>query len=96
MKKFFYRANKGDNIFSVCSKFNLCPIKVISDNNLKSEILEGDMLYIEKSNSPLYTVKPFDTLQSICLKFNISIEQFKKLNGNLPFVFYALKVNVDC
>ena len=41
MKKFFYRVNKGDNLFSVCRKFNLSPLKVIYDNNLVEDILDS-------------------------------------------------------
>ncbi len=96
MKKFFYRVNKGDDLFSVCRKFNLSPLKVIYDNNLVEDILEGDLLYIEKSQFALYSAKPFDTLKSISQKFNVSEQRLKEINGNLPFVFYSLMVNVDC
>ena len=94
MKKFFYRVKKEDNLFSLCDKFNLCPFKLISDNNLTCEIQDGDLLYIEQFQSSLYKVKPFESLESLSKKFNVSMDELKKINGNLPFVYYGLNIYV--
>ena len=94
MKKFFYRVKKEDSIFSLCNNFNLCPFKLILDNNLSCEIAEGDLLYIEQFESSVYKVKPFESLDCLSKKFNISIDELRKINGNLPFVYYGLNIYV--
>ena len=37
----------------------------IKENNLKSEISSGDLLYIEKTDCFIYKVTPFDTVKSV-------------------------------
>lgn len=94
MKKFFYRVQRGDCIFSISNKFNQCPYKIISDNHLNREIMAGDLLYIEQCDEMLYQVKPLETLSTLSQKFNRTEEQIKNANGNLPYVFYSLKINI--
>ncbi|MBE5750379.1 MAG: LysM peptidoglycan-binding domain-containing protein [Clostridiales bacterium] len=91
MKKFFYRVKKGDTVSKLSSAFNLSPLKIISLNNLEQEILEGDILYIEIENRPVYTVKATDTLISIAQKFSTTPEKILLDNG-VPYIFYGLKI----
>lgn len=93
MKKFFYRVQKGDSILSLSVKFNECVFKLIEDNQLKKEIESGDVLYIESQQSPLYLVKPQDTLCSISEKFNKDQNLILKEN-NLPYIFCGLKIKI--
>ncbi len=93
MKNFFYRVTETDTVFSVSKKFNLAPTALIKQNNLKSEIECGDLLYIEKDDSRLYNVSPFDTPKSIAEKFNTSEQKILKDNG-VDYLFYGLVIKI--
>lgn len=94
MKKIFYRVNDGETLFSVCEKLGVPPVAVIKENNLKSEITSGDLLYIEKTDCFIYKVTPYDTIKSISQKFGISEE--KLLNDNkVPYIFYGLSLIIE-
>ena len=91
MEKFFYRVNGGDGLLSIASKFNVPPILIIKDNNLKDEIQAGDVLFISKTGGRTYTAKPFDTMESVAAQFNVSAERLKETNG-ADYLFYGLTV----
>lgn len=93
MKKFFYRAEKGDTVFSLSNRFSVPPTKLISLNRLCREICEGDLLYIESVEGCLYKVKPFDTAKSVSEKFCVSEEKILKDNG-VEYLFYGLTITV--
>jgi LysM repeat protein len=93
MKKFFYRVEKDETLFSISEKFRIPPIKIIFDNNLKAELLEGDLLYIEIGDDYLYTVTATDTISSISSRFNIPEEKIL-LDNNLPYIFYGLTITI--
>lgn len=93
MKKFFYRVQKEDNIFSLSSRFNVPTGKLIHDNNLKANVLAGDILYIESEQSELYEVQVIDTLESIANKFNVAPEEILQKNY-LPYIFCAVLIKV--
>jgi spore germination protein YaaH len=92
-KKFFYRVLEGDSIISIAKKFNLPAQIIIKQNNLTSEVLVGDMLYIEICGGVVYSVKPFDTFSSIAKKFNTTKESLIEKN-NLDYIFYGLDIFV--
>lgn len=89
MKKFFYRVEPFETALSVSQKFSLPVTALIKQNNLRNEISEGDLLYIETDERTLYRVKPFETATSVGKKFNISPEKILSDNG-VPYLFYGL------
>lgn len=91
MEKFFYRVGTSDTVIGLSVKFNLPPAKIIADNNLKSEIQEGDVLFIEKTGGTVYTVRPFDTFEDLEKRFGISAESIKETN-KIDYLFYGLKI----
>lgn len=93
MKKFFYRVTEKDTVFSVAKKFNIAPTVLIKLNNLKSEIECGDLLYIEKDDCLLYTVKPFDTVKVLAKKFNTTEDKILSDNG-VEYIFYGLIIKI--
>ena len=95
MAKFFYRVEKGDSLISVCSKLKLPPLKIIQTNNLKKEISQGDLLYIETPppNAILYSVKPFDTAKKIAKTFGVTEKYLLEKNG-VNYVFYGLVLEI--
>jgi len=91
MKNFFYRVTSLDTTLSVSEKFSVPIGKLVKDNNLNSEISEGDMLYVQSCDCRFYKVKPTDTLKSLSEKFNVP-EQ-KILDDNcVPYIFYGLTI----
>ncbi len=93
MKKFYYRVQKDDSVLSISNKFNLCVFTIIENNNLKGEIEAGDILYIQSQSDSLYTVKPCDTIYSICKKFNKKEEELLQEN-NVDYIFCGLKIKI--
>ena len=91
MKKFSYRVGKGETLTAISLKFNVPPIAIIKSNAIKSEVSEGDVLFIEQSDGEIYTVKPCDTLDSVAEKFNVPPEKIAEING-VDYLFYGLKI----
>ena len=54
--------------------------------NRVNEVEEGDVLLIRQKNQASYVVKPLDTLNSIAIKFGVSINHLKEVN-NIEAVF---------
>lgn len=91
MKKFFYRAEKDETLLSVAKKFRVPPMKIVIANNLKRELQAGDLLYIEREEGRLYTVKPEDTASGLSARFDIPEEKILSDNG-VPYLFYGLTI----
>ncbi len=92
MKNFFYRVQTNENILGIAEKFSVSPFQIISDNNLKKDVLEGDVIFISKGECDSYKVAPHDTYFSVSRKLKVSEESLKKLNGDLPYLFYGLNL----
>ena len=91
MEKFFYRVKEGDSVLSLAERFSVPPVLLIKDNNLTEEIQNGDVLFICKTRGRTYTAKPFDTVESVAARFNVSAERLKETNGT-DYLFYGLTV----
>ena len=79
--KSYYRVKRGETLLSVSEDLLIAPFKLISDNCLSSEVREGQVLIIDKLERPLYRVKPFDNVNSVCQKFSITKEDFLLYNN---------------
>lgn len=91
MEKFFYRVSAGDTVLSLAARFNVPPVALIKDNNLRNEVEDGDVLFIRKTGGKTYTAKPFDTIESVAKRFNVSTERLKEFSG-ADYLFYGLTV----
>ena len=91
MEKFFYRVQTGDTVIGLSAKFNVPPVKIITDNALTGEIEDGDVLFIEETLGTVYMVKPFDTVESVAERFHVLPELLKEING-VDYLFYGLKI----
>ncbi len=88
-----YTVKKGDNIWQISKKFNVSISDIKKANNLKNNKLQVGMkleipqkndkiIKQSKSNEPEYhVVKKGETLFRIAQKYNISVEELKRLNG---------------
>ena len=86
MKNLYYRVAKNDTLLSVSAKFSVPASVIAAENCLKTELLEGDIIFIRNSGGRLYTVKPEDTAASIAQKFGYTEEQLLEKN-KIPYVF---------
>ena len=93
MEKFFYRVETGDSVLSLSQKFNVPVCKLVEDNNLKSEIKRGELLFIERKTAVYYKVKPFDKVEDIAKKFCVSKERLLKDNA-VNYIFYGLILKI--
>lgn len=88
MINFFYRVQKQDTILELSIRFKV-PIGVlIRDNNLKADISEGDLLFINRPNGTPYTVEVGDTLSSLAKRFGVT-EDTLALKNNSPYLLYG-------
>ncbi|MBQ9781967.1 MAG: LysM peptidoglycan-binding domain-containing protein [Clostridia bacterium] len=92
-KKGFYYVLDGETISDVAKKFSTTERVIFVENMLSSGDISGKVLYV-KSYKKIYIVKEFDTLDSVCEKFNVQKEIFKKTNY-VDYVFCGQRVIVD-
>ncbi len=93
MKKFFYRVLEGENLLSISQKFEVSVFSVIKDNRLTKEVECGDILFINREQE-VYKLKPLDDIFSVANRLGVSEERLLDLNGNPPYVFYGISINI--
>lgn len=89
----FLRVVEGDSLADISKRYNIPEIVLINDNNLKEEIAAGDILILGNYNMRIYKVKLFESVMSICRKFNMTTGEFRQVNG-IDYVFCGLNVFV--
>lgn len=83
----YYKVQSGDTLWSIARKNGITVNELKEANNLTSNALSiGQLLYIpieetEIIETEVYTVKSGDTLYSIAKKYNLSVDELKKLNN---------------
>lgn len=87
-----YVVKQGDTLYSISRKFSI-PVELLRRlNSLTSDVLSpGQILIIggediedeneEDNTNEIYIVKSGDTLYSIARKYNISVDELKKINN---------------
>ncbi len=84
MEENTYTVVSGDTLYGIANKFGTSVDKLKEMNNLKSNSLSiGQKLKLPKTeeNQNTYTVKSGDSLYSIARKFNMTVDELKKLNN---------------
>lgn len=79
-----YKVVAGDNLYSIANKYNTTVDELKKLNNLTNNNLSiGQVLIIENgtTSNNTYKVVNGDTLYSIARKYNISVDELKKLNN---------------
>ncbi len=88
-----YVVKSGESLYIIATKFDMTIAALKSLNNLKSDkVAVGQKLLVSGNESKtttkqvqsapkIYTVQSGDTLWSITQKFNVSVDQLKKLNN---------------
>lgn len=80
----YYIVQAGDTLYKIASKYNMTVNELKALNNLTSNNLSiGQRLKVlESENSGnTYVVKPGDSLYSIAKRFNISVDELKRVNN---------------
>lgn len=93
MKKFCYRVQKGETLYSLSSRFSVSVFEIIKENRLKADVEEGDILVISLSSSRVYEVLPHEDIFVISKKLGVDEERLLSLNGNPEYVFYGVLLN---
>ncbi len=92
-KSGFYYVLENETLVDIAKKFSTTERVIFVENMLKNEDVSGKILYI-RCYEKIYQVELFDTVESICEKFNLQIEIFKKINY-VDYVFCGQSVIVD-
>ena len=83
----YYKVKSGDTLWSIARDNGITVNELKTANNLTSNALTiGQLLYIPKEETEIieteiYTVKSGDTLYSIARKYNLTVDELKKLNN---------------
>ncbi len=83
----YYKVQSGDTLWGIARKFGVTVDELKSTNNLKDNSLSiGELLYIptvdkETEAGEIYIVQSGDTLYGIANKFNLTVDELKKLNN---------------
>ncbi len=83
----YYIVKKGDSLWSIASKYNITVNDLKKLNNLSSNMLTvGQKLLVKDTSSSsdvgvYYTVMAGDTLYGIAKKFNLTVDELKKMNN---------------
>ncbi|MCM1370710.1 MAG: LysM peptidoglycan-binding domain-containing protein [Clostridium sp.] len=82
-----YTVKKGDTLYSIARNYNLSVSDIVNLNNLKTNLLTlGQQLLLPVEQKAIqteydtYTVKSGDTLYSIAQRYNISVDNLRKIN----------------
>lgn len=102
-----YTVKKGDNLYSIASNYGTTVERIMSLNNLSSNLLSiGQQLKIPTSSSnvtpdntayEIYTVKAGDSLYKIAQMYNMSVEELMAVNNlssSLLSIGQQLKVRI--
>lgn len=99
-----YVVKRGDSLYSIAKRFNVSVDALKSANNLQNNLITiGQNLVIpaftENEDSNItYIVQKGDTLYSIALKYNTTVDKIKKLNNlssNILSINQNLKIPSD-
>lgn len=83
----YYKVQSGDTLWSIARKNGVTVNQIKEANNLTSNALSiGQLLFIPKEETEIietevYTVKNGDTLYGIANKYNLTVDELKKLNN---------------
>ncbi len=83
-----YRVKKGESISSVAALHGL-PEALLAGYNRVAAVQEGDLLALPDAAGRLYTVSPFETLESVAKKFNVTpayILEKNNIDALYPFM----------
>lgn len=76
-----HRVEKGETLSYISKKYGVPTGVILHDNQISGEIFEGLRLVIAPPKGKIYTVKPEDTIDSICKKFSTNKEKLLKENN---------------
>ena len=83
-----YTVKAGDSLYSIARAFNTTVNEIAQNNNLKTDVLTiGQQLKMPtrveniEQEDGIYIVKSGDTLWSIANKYNIHVDELKKINN---------------
>ncbi len=95
--EFYYRVEDGDNIKSLCKKFNTNESDILR-NNKDLDLYQGEIIKIYPNDYQSHFVKPTETIEVIAKEYNISKEKLIRdndLKSTRLFIGQRLKIYLD-
>lgn len=90
-----YRIKYGDTLYSIATSYDVGLDRVVANNNIAhpDHLYPGQMLYIPDQTlglkKTLYQIRYGDSLYKISRKFNMGIDEIKRLNNLKDNTIYA-------
>ena len=80
-----YIIKKGDTLFAISKRYNINPelLSLVNGLNMNDYIYEGQELLIPKSGYSYYFTKSGDNLNDILSLFNVSYNDFNRVNNKI-------------
>jgi len=90
-----YTIKKGDTIYGISKQYNINPelLSIINGLNMNDYIYDGQKIVIPKSGYSYYLTKSGDNLNYILSLFNVSYNDFSKMNKDILLEEGQLFVN---
>lgn len=76
-----YVCAAGENLDSIARDFGISPAAIKRSNPLFSSVYPGCMLLLENTNKRQIVVGPLETLESIAVENNTTVEKIMKINN---------------
>lgn len=86
-KRFVYKIESGDDLYSLAKRFHTTVAAIIADNALTAPPEKGELIVIERIDGKEYIVKPTDDIDTISR--GDSGRAFEILRKNKTSVIYA-------
>lgn len=86
MRKIIHKVNKDETLYTISKKYKI-PFYIIAKENDIDEVSSGMRIIIPNPKGIKHIVKPYETLEIIAKRFNISAQMIKDNNYELKEVF---------
>ena len=86
-----YVVRRNQTVKEISKYFEIPEHIIVLRNHLAGEVSEGDALFLPSQRQREYYALPGETVESICRKFDVSIELFCELNG-VDYVWPHMRV----
>lgn len=85
--KYLYRIQEGESLSEIAERCNCTVYDILNDNALTVEqAVTGIIITINSRNGMRYVVAPYENIENIAKKYNISADSIRKYN-NIEEVF---------
>ena len=91
------QVKNNQTIKDIVTFYNVTETNIVR-NNPNIELYEGEVIIIVLKTATTHIVKPMETINSICEKYNLKIDDLIKINNLTSkrlFIGQSLKINIE-